>query len=34
LALAKEFVEYAKGFSGKLVELPVIIESDVFRREN
>ena len=29
LALAKEFVEFAKGFPGKLVELPVIVESDV-----
>jgi len=29
LALAKEFVEYAKGFPGKLVELPVIVESDI-----
>jgi len=29
LALAKEFVEYAKDFPGKLVELPVIVESDV-----
>jgi phosphoglycerate kinase len=27
--LAKEFVEYAKGFPGKLVELPVIVESDI-----
>lgn len=31
LALAKEFVEYAKGFPGKLVELPVIVESDVLK---
>ncbi|MDP8204044.1 MAG: phosphoglycerate kinase [Candidatus Tenebribacter mawsonii] len=29
LALAKEFVEFAKDFPGKLVELPVIIESDI-----
>ena len=29
LALAKEFVHFAKGFPGKLVELPVIVESDV-----
>ena len=29
LALAKEFVEYAKDFPGKLVELPVIVESDI-----
>jgi phosphoglycerate kinase len=29
LALAEEFVEYAKDFPGKLVELPVIVESDV-----
>jgi len=29
LALAKEFVEFAKGFPDKLVELPVIVESDV-----
>ncbi len=29
LLLAQEFVQFAKGFPGKLVELPVIVESDV-----
>ncbi len=29
LALAKKFVEFAEDFPGKLVELPIIIESDI-----
>jgi phosphoglycerate kinase len=28
IKLAKEFYEYSKKYSGKIVELPVIIESD------
>ncbi len=28
--LAKEFVDYAKQYPGKIVEMPIICESDVF----
>jgi phosphoglycerate kinase len=31
---ARRFVEYAKGFPGKLIELPFIVESDTLRRED
>lgn len=30
VALAKEFVDFAKGYPGKVVEMPIICESDVF----